>query len=1022
LRGLLNLSGRFIGALRRLAELPKRLQTRRDQVTRATFHSSELNEPSQRNYLLDSSDGDGAEFFIFLRYSKNVRSPLKIPYNPQASFAQLEEAVLLYWEKHGIFEKTLNRQSSENKKRPQFNFYDGPPFATGLPHYGHILAMTIKDMVTRYKTMRGYYVPRRAGWDCHGLPVEYELEKELGIKNRTEIVRNVGIETFNKKAREIVLRYTDEWVHTMRRMGRWIATNDAYRSMDPAYVESVWWVFKQIYDKGLVYEGQRSMPYCPRCGTPLSNFETNLGYRDNVSDPSVFVKFKIKNSKGKKGLQDAALLVWTTTPWTLPANAALAVSKEASYCLVELTDKSRVLVEQTLAGKLAQGPLSTQIHSVTNDCFKGEELVGIEYEPLFDYLMEKGQRLYVGEAPFVSLEEGTGIVHVAPSYGQDDFEFGASHHLPLPRTVNDDGTIVGALPWKGMWFKQADKEILKDLKQKGALVSEVDATIKHTYPFCWRCETPLYYVATSSWFVAVSKIKDRLVDLNKTIHWVPEHLGGGRFGKWLEEARDWAISRRRFWGAPIPIWRCSKCADTVCIGSMDELRKRAGKIPADPHRPFVDEITFPHTCGGMYQRVEDVFDCWFESGSMPYAQWHYPFENKETFQNGFPADFIAEGLDQTRGWFYTLHVIGAILMESSTYKNVIVNGLVLAEDGRKLSKRLRNYVEPKLLFDQVGADALRLFLMSSTTLGEDYRFSEKMVRDMAQNTLRPLWNTLIFYKTFLQIKKGVAPKPHETLLDRWIISRLNETVTAMTGNYDRYHLDKGSRLIAEFVDDLTNWYLRRSRRRLDEDFSKTLLTVLQTFSSVLAPITPFIAEVIYQATRTDQMFESVHLAPWPGGNSNLIDSELENKMSIVRSLVTAGLAQRASHKVKVRQPLLRAFISGAQLSEDLCALIRDELNVLEVSISSEKELGVRLDFHLTPELVEQGTVRDAIRAVQEGRRVLGVKPNEVVGTLRLVVPEDSYNIVTLHRDEIAQVTNIKKLAIEKGSTFSSTEK
>lgn len=949
-----------------------------------------------------------------------MRTPLKISYNPQASFAQLEEAVLLYWKKHGIFEKTLDRQSAENKKRPQFNFYDGPPFATGLPHYGHILAMTIKDMVTRYKTMRGYYVPRRAGWDCHGLPVEYELEKELGIKNRAEIVHNVGIETFNQKAREIVLRYTDEWVHTMARMGRWIATNDAYRSMDPVYVESVWWVFKQIYDKGLVYEGQRSMPYCPRCGTPLSNFETNLGYRDNVSDPSVFVKFKIKNAQGKKALEDAALLVWTTTPWTLPANAALAVSKEASYCLVELTDKSRVLVEQTLAKKLAQGPLRAQIHSVTNEYFKGEELVGIEYEPLFDYLVEKGQRLYVGEAPFVSLEEGTGIVHVAPAYGQDDFEFGAAHHLPLPRTVNDDGTIVGALPWKGMWFKQADKDILKDLKQKGALVSEVDATIKHTYPFCWRCETPLYYVATSSWFVAVSKVKDRLVKLNKTIHWVPEHLGGGRFGKWLEEARDWAISRRRFWGAPIPIWRCQKCADIVCIGSMDELRKRAGKIPADPHRPFVDEITFPHTCGGTYQRVEDVFDCWFESGSMPYAQWHYPFENKEKFQNGFPADFIAEGLDQTRGWFYTLHVIGAILMENATYKNVIVNGLVLAEDGRKLSKRLRNYVEPKLLFDQVGADALRLFLMSSTTLGEDYRFSEKMVRDVAQNTLRPLWNTLIFYKTFLQIKKGVVPKPHETLLDRWIISRLNATVTEMTGNYDRYHLDKGSRLIAEFVDDFGNWYLRRSRRRTDGDFSQTLLTVLQTFSSALAPITPFIAEVIYQATRTDQMYESVHLAPWPGGNSNLIDRELEKKMSIVRSLVTFGLAERASHKVKVRQPLLRAFITGAELSEDLSALIRDELNVLEVSISAEKELGVRLDFHLTPELVEQGTVRDAIRAVQEGRRVLGVKPNEVIGTLRLVVPEDSYNIVALHRDEIAQVTNIKKLAIEKGSTFSAT--
>src|SRR3989344_5921145 len=591
--------------------------------------------------------------------------------SPKVDFPKLEHDILEYWKKNKIFEKSLEKRKKEKK----FTFYDGPPFATGLPHYGHILAMTIKDAVTRYKTMQGFYVPRRLGWDCHGLPVEYEVEKEFTISGKKQI-EEMGVDKFCDACRNIVFRYTTEWEKTIDRMGRWADKKNTYATMDLFYMESILWVFKAIWDKGLIYKGLKSMPYCPRCGTPLSNFETNQGYKDNVLDPSVFVKFELKDKP------ETYLLVWTTTPWTLPGNAALALNPKIKYIKVQAGDQKLILAKERLSVLGRKYKILEEL--------KTQDLVGKTYKPLYEFIKPEKDKKYfvVLLANFVSTEDGTGIVHIAPAFGEDDLNLGLKENLQIIQVVNERGEFIDAVkPWAGVFVKKADKRITEDLKNRGLLYKE--EIIYHTYPFCWRCETPLIYYAISTWFISVSEIRDKLVKNNEKIHWMPAHIKKGRFGKWLEKAKDWAISRNRFWGAPIPLWYCKKCQKYIPIGSLNELEeKKIGDVKiTDLHRPFIDKIKIKCKCGGEAIRVSEVLDCWFESGSMPYAQDHYPFENKEEFEKNFPADFIAEGLDQTRGWFYTLHVLATLLFDKPAFKNCIVNGIVLDKEGKKLSKR-----------------------------------------------------------------------------------------------------------------------------------------------------------------------------------------------------------------------------------------------------------------------------------------------------------------------------------------------
>lgn len=936
------------------------------------------------------------------------------------SFPQIEERVLKFWKKAEIFDKSLEQR----KNAPRFSFYDGPPFATGLPHYGHILAMTIKDVVTRYKTMQGFYVPRRNGWDCHGLPVEYELEKELGIKTKSDIEK-MGVDVFNKKAREIVLRYVDEWTETMGRMGRWIDTKNAYTSMSNDYIESVWWVFKQIWDKGLVYKDFRVSPYCPRCGTALSNFEVTQGYKE-VGDESVFVRFKLSdkdkllNSIGdfNRLIKDKPIyfLVWTTTPWTLPGNVALAAGEDIEYFIAHNNREVLIIAKDRLGSVLEEG----DSYSVLSEVLPGSKMEGWQYEGLYPQSTnllkdDEQEKLYkVQTADFVSTEDGTGIVHIAPAFGEDDMSLAREKDLPSLMTVDLAGAVISGydLPGQGAFVKEADKDIKADLKERGLLYKE--ERITHAYPFCWRCETPLIYYALPSWYVAVSEIREKLVKNNKDIHWVPGHIKEGRFGKWLEGARDWAISRSRYWGAPIPVWICENCDEMKAIGSKEELGLAED---FDLHKPQIDGVTLKcEKCGGIMRRVPEVFDCWFESGSMPYAQWHYPFEHKEEFETGFPADFIAEGLDQTRGWFYTMHVLATILYDKPAYKNVVVNGLVLAQDGRKLSKRLRNYVEPSSVFDTIGVDGLRYFLLASTPIGEDYRFSEGAVREQVRKYILPMWNSYNYLATYAPL----AGWSHEslstplevkgTILDKWMESRMQLAIKDVTKWMDKYELTKAARALNDLVNDLSTWYIRRSRKRQDKEFYSTLYGVLKSLAKLTAPFTPFIAEELYQNLKEDSSHfaeasrdkepESVHLADYPKVEENKIDKNLLEKMELARNIVEIGHALRAEGGVKVRQPLgslglspstlLRVGVEGLGLSDELVTLVLEELNVKKiVSLDSlkgkeqvrektEKGVTVILDLEITDKLKKEGMVREMMRQIQDLRREAGYKPGEKV--------------------------------------------
>ncbi|MCI0382350.1 MAG: isoleucine--tRNA ligase [Chlamydiae bacterium] len=858
-------------------------------------------------------------------------------FEQKESFPQREERILEFWNARNVFQTSLKIR----EKGDLFTFYDGPPFATGLPHYGHLLAGTIKDVIPRYKTMKGYYVPRRFGWDCHGLPVENEIEKAKDLSGAPAI-EAFGIGKFNEECRAIVLRYTEEWKTTVQRMGRWVDFEQTYRTMDLSFMESVWWVFAQLYAKGLVYEGFKVMPFSAKLGTPLSNFEANLNYKE-VDDPSLVVSFPLESE------EKSYFLVWTTTPWTLPSNLALAVSPETEY----------VKVLEKASGKkfiLAKGRLSHYFKdpsgiSIVSE-FPGKKLVGQRYKPVFPYFQQERKNAFrVVEEKLISSEEGTGIVHFAPAFGELDFFACLREGIELVCPIDHNGKFTKEIPeFEGIFVKDADKEIIRKLKQNQLVFHH--GQIRHRYPFCWRSDTPLLYRAVQTWFVAVEKVKEALLTANATIHWVPGHIKNGRFGNWLENARDWAISRNRYWGTPIPIWRSSD-GEIIVIGSIQELEKRVGKNIKDLHRHFIDDLIFKEG-GKTFKRIPDVFDCWFESGSMPYAQNHYPFENREETLKGFPADFIGEGLDQTRGWFYTLHVLSVALFHAPAFKNVIVNGIVLAEDGNKMSKRLKNYPDPGRVVQEYGADAIRLFFLNSpAVVADDLKFSERGVELILRQVLIPLWNSYLFLATYAKIYEWQPPKKFsknvENDIDRWILSRVNKLILDVTQAMDRYELNLATEPLVGFIDQLTNWYIRRTRNRFwaDEDSPdrrqafETLYHVLFVLVKICAPFIPFLSEAIYVGLRKKGDPESVHLTDYPEFQEQLRDKVLEKEMALVQNVVSLGHALRKEHHLKVRQPLSDAKIIVAseeeiQILQKQSKLICDELNVKMIHFSTDE--------------------------------------------------------------------------------------
>jgi isoleucyl-tRNA synthetase len=881
----------------------------------------------------------------------------------KVNFPKLEEEILAFWEKNHIFEKSVARREG----REEYVFYDGPPFATGMPHFGHFVPSTIKDIIPRYQTMKGKRVERRFGWDCHGLPVENLIEKELGLNSKTDIER-YGVANFNEACRASVLRYVKEWREVITRLGRWVDFDHDYKTMDSDYMETIWWVMKSLWDRGLLYEGYYILPYCPRCSTVLSNHELNLGGYKDVHDPAVTVRFKVEGQSpaspaaGLTGLGDGAayLLAWTTTPWTLPSNMALTLGPDIDYVLVQDGPERYILAEARLSAYYKNPGDYTVIWKK-----KGAELIGIRYEPLFPYFKDAAEqnafRTY--PADFVSTEDGTGIVHAAPGFGEEDQRALRGTGIPVICPVDAECRFTAEVPdYQGIFVKDADKAIMDRLKTEGKLVKREQ--ILHSYPHCWRCGSPLIYRAVSSWFVNVEKIKQDMLEANNRIHWVPEHIKEGRFGKWLEGARDWAISRNRYWGNPLPIWKCPECGKTICVGSREELRKLSGQSPADLHKHFVDDITIPcstapNTCPGIMRRIPEVLDCWFESGAMPYGQNHYPFENKEFFEDHFPADFINEGLDQTRGWFYTLTILAAALFKKPAFENCIVSGLVLASDGKKMSKNLRNYSDPMDAVNSFGADALRLFLIHSAVVkADDLRYSDEGVREVMKSILIPLWNAYSFYVTYANIdgvEPGEPPENPTNPLDKWILS-VAETLAGRVGEaLDAYDLSRAVDPIVEFIDLLNNWYIRRSRRRFwrgeapeggaDTDKAEAyavLYDALKTLITVAAPFMPFTSDAVWQNLRREGEPESIHLADFPRPREGRRDRNLEYKMAAVQHAVSMGRALRSQYNIKNRQPLRTVELVTRNGEEkkvllEMEEIIREELNVKTVIFRDNEE-------------------------------------------------------------------------------------
>ena len=869
-----------------------------------------------------------------------------------ASFPKMEEDVLKFWDSISALDKSLELRKSGKP----FVFYDGPPFATGLPHYGHLLAGTIKDVVPRYQTMLGRYVERVFGWDCHGLPIEALAQKELGLAGTPAIVE-AGIDVFNEKCRSMVQRYVSEWKQTVTRMGRWVDFDHGYKTMDKTFMETIWWVFKQLWEQGRVYRAFRIVPYSWKLCTPLSNNEAGANYQD-VQDPAVTVRMKVtdRTFPGAENM-DVYVLIWTTTPWTLPENLAVCVGPDIDYCLLKDGDTNDAYI--IAKSRISAYYRNESEYSILFEC-KGKELEGIHYEPIFPYFKDHPNSFRVLCDGYVTTSDGTGIVHQAPAYGEDDYRVCKAAGIGIVDPLDASANFTSAVPdFQGLNCKEADKSIIKTLKANGKLVKQ--STIVHSYPFCERTDTPLIYRAIEAWYVKVDDLHERMLRNNSTVRWMPPFVGEKRFANWLKDARDWNISRNRFWGSCIPVWvNVEDKNDMICVGSIAELEKLSGEKVPDLHKHFVDKIVI-HKDGKTYKRTPEVLDCWFESGSMPYAQHHYPFENQDKVDANFPADFIAEGLDQTRGWFYSLMQLSTMLFDKPPYRNVVVNGLVLAEDGRKMSKRLKNYPDPVEIINQYGADAVRLCMLGSPVVrAEDLRFSEAAVREVMRTVIIPLWNAHCFFVTYARIdgwrpKDASAPKNPANLLDRWVVSRLMATIGDIREAMDGYDLQKAANRFTSFLDELTNWYIRRSRRRFwksDNDSDKyeayqTLHFVLVTFCQVAAPFIPFITETIYRNLRTENMPESVHFCDYPAVDAALLDKALNTRMARTMSAVSLGRFLRTQAVLKVRQPLARAVLVSADASvrEDLqsmATVIAEELNVKDIEIQADEEALVTL--------------------------------------------------------------------------------
>ena len=1015
------------------------------------------------------------------------------PVSSRVSFPEIDAGILDHWKNRDVFLRT----TTEREDGPLFMLFEGPPTANGSPGIHHVLARVFKDVICRHRTMKGYRVQRKGGWDTHGLPVELEVEKELGLKTKRDI-EEYGIEKFNQKCRDSVFHYLKEWETMTERIGFWVDMADPYVTLDNEFIESGWAILKNFWDRDLLFQGMRGTPHCPRCVTSLSSHEVALGYQEDTPDPSVFVKFRVEpppesppsqggDSSGsppfdKGGLGGILatdvptfLLAWTTTPWTLPGNTALAVDPDAEYSVLELADDEGSRQRLVLASPLVETNVE-QDHSVVA-ILKGADLVGTPYRALYDPAdngtefrrfaqresadgvtvedLEVATELAprVVAADFVSMEDGTGIVHIAPAFGDEDLNLGREQGLAFVQPVDLQGVITGNYPFAGKFVKDADGEIMDDLKERGLLFHR--DIYRHTYPFCWRCDTPLLYYAKSSWYIRTTALKDQLVEGNGRINWYPDYIQEGRFGEWLRNNVDWAVSRERYWGTPIPIWRCHVCQHTLCVGSVAELKEQAlpefrDRIDGlDLHRPYVDEILLvcPNGgCGGSMRRIPEVMDAWFDSGAMPFAQWHYPFENQDMAEKGrFPADYICEAVDQTRGWFYSLHALSTLLKGEPSYRNVICLGLVLDEHGRKMSKRVGNVVEPLPLLDQHGADALRWYLFTATQPGEPRRFSDRLVNETLRRVLMTLWNVYSFFTSYAAIDKfhpdqQPANWRPENELDRWVLSELNALVSQVDGYLETYDPTNAGRRMQEFIDQLSNWYVRRSRRRFwksenDQDKLSAYITLhrcLVTLAKLMAPLAPFLAEELYQnlvCSVDTQAPDSVHLAHYPAADESLIDEQLMEATRLAMRIASMGRSARSKAGIRVRQPLGSVMVKTRTPAEEqyldlIKSQVLEELNIKEMhgldddlaskietlAASSGQAEGVfdvedncwvgwengymvALDTRMTPELKEEGLARELVHRIQNLRRAAQFELTDRIVTY-CQAPEEIAEVLT----------------------------